>query len=73
MNLSPYERLANAIVIQAVADYRTARKTLKIRPKDGEAMYITKEVIAFFRSEYFKVLTSIDLELLISKLRKEFE
>lgn len=73
MNLNPYERLANAIVIQAVADYRNARKTLKIRPKDGEALHTTKEVIAFFRSDYFKVLTSIDPEVLISKLRKEFE
>lgn len=73
MNLNPYERLANAIVLQAVTDYINARKTLKIRPKDGDAMYTTKEVIAFFRSDYFKVLTSIDPELLISKLRKEFE
>ena len=73
MNLNPYERLANAIVLQAVTDYRNARKTLKIIPKDGDAMYTTKEVIAFFRSDYFKVLTSIDPELLISKLRKEFE
>ena len=73
MNLIPYERLANAIILQAVADYRNARKTLKIRPKDGEALYTTQEVIAFFRSDYFKVLTSIDPELLISKLRKEFE
>lgn len=73
MNLSPDERLANAIIMQAVADYRNARKTLKICPKDGDAIYTTKEVIAFFRSDYFKVLTSIDPELLISKLRKEFE
>lgn len=73
MNLNPYERLANAIVLQAVTDYRNARKTLKIRPKDRDAMYTTKEVISFFRSDYFKVLTSIDSELLISKLRKEFE
>lgn len=73
MNLTPYERLANAIILQAVTDYRNARKTLKIRPKDGDAMYTAKEVIAFFRSDYFKVLTSIDPEVLISKLRKEFE
>lgn len=73
MNLSPYERLANAIILQAVTDYRNARKTLKICPKDRDAMYTTKEVITFFRSDYFKVLTSIDPELLISKLRKEFE
>ena len=73
MNLSHYERLANAIIMQAVTDYRNARKTLRSCPKDGDAIYNPKEVIAFFRSDYFKVLTSIDPELLISKLRKEFE
>lgn len=73
MEYNTYEELANAIVLQAVTDYRNARKTLKTRPKDRDAMYTTKEVIAFFRSDYFKVLTSIDPELLISKLRKEFE
>lgn len=73
MEYNSYEQLAHAIVMQAVTDYRNARKTLKIRPKDGEALHTTKEVIAFFRSDYFKVLTSIDPELLISKLRKEFE
>lgn len=36
MSYDTYEQLANAIVIQAVADYRIAHKTLKIRPKDGE-------------------------------------
>ncbi|MBE6738292.1 MAG: hypothetical protein E7566_06545 [Ruminococcaceae bacterium] len=73
MSYDPYEQLANAIVKQAVTYYKNAHKTLKIRPKDRDAMYTTKEVIAFFRSDYFKVLTSIDPELLISKLRKEFE
>ena len=73
MKRDPFEELANAIILQAATDYRNARKMLKIRSKDGKAMYTTKEVIAFFRSDYFKVLTSIDPELLISKLRKEFE
>lgn len=43
MNVSPYERLANAIVLQAVADYCNARKDLKIYPRDKKAMYRDRE------------------------------
>lgn len=73
MNVSPYERLANAIVLQAVADYRKARKDLKICPRDKKAMYRAREIIRFFRSNYFSVLTSIDAESLIKNLREEFK
>ena len=39
-NLSedPYERLANAIVIQAADDYRIALKKIKAHPKNKEAI-----------------------------------
>ena len=33
----PYERLANAIVLQAVSDYRSALKKIKAHPKNREA------------------------------------
>ena len=33
----PYERLANAIILQAVADYRVALKKIKAHPKDRKA------------------------------------
>lgn len=69
MNVSSYERLANAIVLQAVADYRKARKDLKIYPRDKKAMYRAREIIRFFRSDYFSVLTSIDAESLLKNLR----
>ena len=34
----PYERLANAIILQAVADYRVALKKIKAHPKDRKAI-----------------------------------
>ena len=34
----PYERLANAIVLQAVADYRVALKKIKAHPKNRQAI-----------------------------------
>ena len=57
---TPYENLANAIVLQAVKDYRL---------HDDEKELVSIE--RFFRSGWFNTLTSIDPEMLISKLRKE--
>ena len=34
----PYERLANAIILQAVADYRVALKKIKAHPKNRDAI-----------------------------------
>lgn len=58
--MDSYEELANAIVLQAVKDYRlhVDEPTLN-------------EIERFFRSGWFSVLTKLDPECLISKLRKE--
>ena len=58
--MNPYEELANAIVLQAVKDYRL---------HDDEQELVSIE--RFFRSGWFNTLTSIDPEMLIAKLRKE--
>lgn len=58
--MDPYQELANAIVLQAVKDYRMTDDEQKL-----------KEIERFFRSAWFGVLTSVDPDLLISKLRKE--
>ena len=58
--MNPYEELANAIILQAVKDYR-------LHDDEQELASIER----FFRSGWFGVLTSINPEMLISKLRKE--
>ena len=58
--MNPYEELANAIVLQAVKDYR-------LHDDEQELASIER----FFRSGWFGVLTRIDPEMLIAKLRKE--
>ena len=58
--MNPYEELANAIVLQAVKDYR-------LNDDERELASIER----FFRSGWFNTLTSIDSEMLIAKLRKE--
>ncbi len=58
--MNPYENLAKAIVLQAVKDYRLT---------DDEAELA--EIERFFRSDWFGVLTDVDPEYLIRRLRKE--
>ena len=67
----PYESLANAIVLQAVADYRAALKKIKRNPKNKEAVSEALQIEKFFRSQWYQVLTSVDGEYLIRKLQKE--
>lgn len=55
-----YEKLAVAIVKQAVIDYR--------KSKDEETR---KSIERFFRSEWFYTLTDVDGEILIKKLHNE--
>lgn len=58
MNL--YEELANAIILQAVKDYRLSDDELEL-----------KEIERFFRSGWFGVLSKVDPEFLIQSLQKE--
>ena len=67
----PYENLANAIVLQAVKDYRDAIKRLKKKSSNQVAMADAMECERFFRPGWYKTLTSVDGEYLITKLREE--
>ena len=67
----PYQDLANAIILMAVKDYRDALKKLKKRPRYGPAQDMKNEVERFFRSEWYRELTSVDGNVLIKKLQTE--
>lgn len=58
--MDPYENLANAIILQTVKDYRSAKHTAT-----------RSSIERFFRSQWFRELTSIDGEKLIADLRRE--
>ena len=68
---NPYEKLANAIILQAVSDYRAALKKVKKNPKNRDAIDEALQIEKFFWSEWYQVLTSVDGEYLIDRLRKE--
>lgn len=67
----PYERLANAIILQAVTDYRVALKKIKVNPRNKDAINEALQIEKFFRSGWYSVLTSVDGEYLIKKLQEE--
>lgn len=67
----PYENLANAIIVQATEDYRRALKALKRRCRDKDALAVKEECERFFQSGWFSVLTSVDGEWLMRKLKDE--
>ena len=64
----PYEKLANAIVVQAANDYRAA---LRLAKKNPSAEQDVKKLERFFRSQWYSVLTGVDPEYLMEKLREE--
>lgn len=67
----PYEGLANAIILQAVKDYRDASRKLARGRKNKDAEILKNECLEFFRSSWFGCLTTIEPEFLIQKLDEE--
>ena len=71
--MDSFERLANAIVLQAVKDYRKALKRVARHPKVRDGLAAKNECERFFRSGWFSVLTGIDSEMLMRKLQMEVQ
>ena len=68
-----YQDLANAIIILATKDYRRALKRFMILPSSDSTKYEIKQLETFFQSDYYKLLTSLDGEILMEKLKQEVE
>ena len=68
-----YEKLANAIIVQAVKDFRAAYKRLKHFPNDSAAKYQAKCITKFFHSKYCGILTQLDGPFLLRKIIEEME
>ena len=70
--MKPEELLANAIILQAVDDWREAMKRLWKNPDNKSAQSDRDECERFFLSEWFMVLTKVDGEAMLSRLKAEF-
>ena len=71
--MNPYENLANAVVLQAVKDYRDAAGKLSRGKKNIMAEQRKTECETFFKSQYFNVFTDLDGNALLSQLEREVE
>lgn len=69
--MNAYEKLANAIIMQAVKDWRGAVSKLRKNPNNRDAQGIRKETEWFFLSGWFGKLTKLDGEVLLQKLEEE--
>lgn len=69
--IDPYEKLANAIIMQAVKDYRAAKKKLKKQPTNKDAELMVLDTEKFFRSDWFTAFTNVDGRVLLRKLQEE--
>ena len=72
-NITIYENLANAIILQAVKDYRMALKSLKANSRNRAAQADKAEIGRFFRSQWYSALTDVNGEMLIRSLQKEVD
>lgn len=70
-NSDGYEKLGDAIILQAVKDYRLAVKSLKSSPNNTTASDTKHEVERFFHSGLFATITELDPDMLISMLNQE--
>ncbi len=66
-----WEEFAQAIILQAVDDYRKARKRVRMLPDQKSAQATIREVERFFLSRWFAQLTDVDGEYLLRKLKEE--
>ncbi|SDN09493.1 hypothetical protein [Acetanaerobacterium elongatum] len=68
---TPYENLANAVILRAVEDYRKSLRVLSMHPYHRDALREKRSILRFFHSDWFRVLTNLDPELLVKRLDKE--
>lgn len=71
MNQRGLEDLSNAIILQAVKDYRSALAGGSVNGRDSKS--VIEECERFFQSEWFNSLTNTDCHYLMQNIRKEFE
>lgn len=67
IDLKPHRRLANAIILQAMTDYRKALEGEKVNGRDPSI--VIGECEHFFRSEWFMLLTNVDGNVIIEKIQ----
>ena len=68
-----YQALANAIILQAVKDFKPAYRRLKNHPNDILAQDTVREITKFFCSQYFEALSDLDGPALLNRIMREMD
>ena len=66
-----YEDLGNAVVLQAVKDYRKAKKKLRKYPNNDDAISVIEQVTRFLLSDRLSMFTELDGTAILRILNKE--
>ena len=66
-----WEGLALAVIYQACADYRQARRTIRCHPDSRKANAAIRQLERFFTSAWFHTLTSLDGRAVLKALKEE--
>lgn len=69
-NADFYENLANAIILQAVKDYKWALHRLDVNPRNQDAMHEKERLERFFHSPWYETLTDLDADRLIEGVKE---
>lgn len=70
--MEPYEKLANAIIVNALGDYKDAQKRLLKNPQDEVSKAIIQNVERFMRSDWFMLLSEANPEYLLEKIKERY-
>ena len=66
-----YRELANAVVVQAVKDWRSASAAIRMNPDHEAAKKTLKDCERFFLSDWFGVLSGLNGKAILQKLKAE--
>ena len=66
-----YQRLANAIILMAYNDYRAELKTLQKYSRNENSLQNIKILERFFRSGWYEMLTTVNAEYVMNKIKEE--
>lgn len=70
--IDPYQELANAIVLQAVEDFRFLLKRLSDDPNDSVALREMQGLELDIHTPFFLSLTALDIDKLFSDVKDQF-
>ena len=71
--MNTYEELAQAIILQAVKDYRQNNKRMANKPEEQKLRNQRAELEKFFLSSWFAILTDLNGKHLLHRLQAEMK